>query len=417
MKEYPRILQSQLTDGFDAVATATVCLWKKGEIFSVEVTNVRGRVTFEDVCIADGSGDQDVVITAVKRRQGSTVVSYIPDQATMDVLPASIPIVSLESFSMDASGDGTANPGETVDIYLTAKNSGGETALNVTAELSLVSGGEYIESIPDDLVSFPDIAQDQTEDSTDPFTIVVNSNVESYSTVEFNVLFSYDGNSGSYQWESPLFLTIYSEGYQLTVVEPIAANSGTPSTPPSVITLSDMFLANCGLGEGSDLEITVDNLYPPATYTVNTLTHPGFGSNEVAELSGEIELTVTASSDDNWFNKFEGCSFDVTVTSDGGEFVARNVNVGDIWTKQGDILDPPTDLYAYEVGQDYISLVWEHAGGVAAEGFYVYYADGFTQYRAFPLPVPVEQATIEGLLPGREYDIQVTAIDAIGRER
>ena len=39
------------------------------------------------------------------------------------------------------------------------------------------------------------------------------------------------------------------------------------------------------------------------------------------------------------------------------------------------------------------------------------------QYRAFPLPVPVEQATIEDLVPGREYEIEVTAIDAIGRER
>jgi hypothetical protein len=414
----PQDISVTVTDGFDAVANATVCLWKKGEIFSVELTNARGRVTFEDVCIADGSGDQDIVITAVKRRQGSTVVSYIPDQATMDVCPASIPIVSLESSSVDASGDGTANPGETVDIYLTAKNSGGETALNVTAELSLVSGGEYIESIPDDQAGFPDIGQDQTEDSTDPFTIMFNSNVESYSTVEFNVTFTYYDNSGnSFQWESPLFLTIYSEGYQLTVVEPIAANSGTPDTPPSVITLSDMFLANCGLGEGSDLEITVDNLNPLANYTVNTLTYPGFESNEVAELNGEIELIVNASLDDNWFNEFVGCSFDVVVTSDGGEFVARNVNVGDIWTSQDDILDPPTGIDVYEVGQDYISLEWEHFGAVAAEGFYVYYDDGVSQYRAYPLPVPVEQATIEGLLPGREYEIEVTAIDAIGRER
>ena len=414
----PQDITVTVTEGFEPVATATVCLWKKGEIFSVEVTNVRGRVTFEDVCIADGSGAPDVVITAVKRRQGSTVVSYIPDQATIDVLEASIPIVSLESSSVDASGDGTANPGETVDIYLTAKNSGGEIALNVTAELSLVSGGEYIESIPDDQMGFPSIGQDQTEGSTDPFTIVVNSDVASYSTVEFSVLFSYDGNSGSYQWESPLFLTIYSEGYLLTVVEPIAANSGTiPPAPPSVITLSDMFLANCGLGEGSNLEITVDNLNPPATYTVNTLTHSGFGSNEVADLSGEIVLNVNASQDPDWFNKFEGCSFDVVVTSDGGEFIARNVDVEDIWKKQDDVLDPPTGIDVYEIGQDYISLEWEHYGAVDAEGFYVYYDDGFMQYRVFPLPVPVEQATIEDLVPGREYEIEVTAIDAIGRER
>ncbi len=414
----PQDITVTVTDGVDPVENATVCFWKKNEIFSVLETNVRGRVTFDDVCIADG--DQDIVVTVVKRRRllnqvETTVVSYVPDRITIDVMPADIPIVTLESFSVDAVGDGAANPGETVDIYLTAKNSGGETASNVTAELSLVSGGEYIAGISDDEAAFPVIAVDQTEYSTDPFTISINSDVGSYSTAEFNVTFAYEGISGNYQWESPLFLSVYSEGYQLTVVDPVADNS---SGQFAVITLSDMFLANCGLGQGSNLEITVDNLIPSEPFVVNTLTNSGIESNTVAELNGQLTLTVNPlDPNSQWLQpRFLGCSLDATVSSDGGDFIARTVNVHLVDELQGLQLDPPSDLQAYEVGQDFISLHWEHDGSVDADGYYVYYNDGEQQYRAFPLPVPVEQATIDNLLPGRDYTFQVTAVDEIGRE-
>ncbi len=415
----PQDITVTVTDGVDPVENATVCLWKKNEIFSVLETNVRGRVTFDDVCIADG--DQDIIITVVKRRRllnqvATTVVSYVPDRITIDVLPANIPIVTLESFLVDAVGDGTANPGETVDIYLTAKNSGGETASNVTAELSLVSGGEFIAGISDDEAAFPAISVDQAANSTDPLTISINSDVASYSTVEFNVTFTYEGISGNYQWESPLSLTVYSEGYQLTVVDPVADNS---SGQFAVITLSDMFLANCGLEDGNNLEITIDNIIPSEPFTVNMLTNSGIESNAVAELNGQITLTVNPQIYPSpWLQpRFPGCSFDVVVSSDGGDFIARSVNVSLVDDLQSLQLGSPSDLQAYEVGQNYISLLWEHDGSqVAADGYYVYYNDGEQQYRAFPLPVPVQQVTIDNLLPGRDYTFQVTAVDEIGRE-
>jgi hypothetical protein len=53
-----------VTDGINPVENATVCLWTKDEVFAIEETDKQGQVTFKDVCIADGSGDQDVVITA-----------------------------------------------------------------------------------------------------------------------------------------------------------------------------------------------------------------------------------------------------------------------------------------------------------------------------------------------------------------
>ena len=418
-----RDISVTVTDGTDPVENAIVCLWKKNGAFSIENTNAQGQVIFENVYVTDNSGDQNLVITAVKQRTEincyeTTVSNYIPDQVTLDIIPADVPIVSLENFSVDTTGDETANPNETVDIHLIAKNSGGETARNVSAQLLLISGGEYIANIDDNQSYFPDIGQGQTENSTNPFTVTVNPDVESYSTVEFVVLFSYEGGSDNYQWKSPLFLTIYSEDYELTVMNSTADNS---SNRIAEITLSDMFLANCGLGEGINLNITVDNLIPPAPFKVNTLLHPAIESNDVSELSGSINLTVVpddlTTGPSLWLEKgFHGCSFDVLVSSEGGNFTARNIDVRMLEALQHFHLDPPTELRVYDAGQNYVRLHWEHGGDVDAEGFYIYYSNGDVQHRAYPLPVPVEQVTIDGLLPGREFEIEVTAVDAIGRE-
>ncbi len=410
-----------VTDGSDPVENATVCVWKNGELFSQEETDEQGRVIFENVCIADGSDDQDLFITAVKRRKeisstATTVASYIPAQVRMDVLPADIPIVSLDGFSVDANGDGAANPGETVDIYITALNSGGCTAENVTAKLSLVSGSEYIESIPDNQTSFPDIGQDQTESSTDPMTVSIKTDVESYSTVEFNLTFSYSDDDGNIcQWESSLFLTIYSEGYVLTVLDPTATNS---SGVTAEIVLSDMFLANCGLGDGNNLAITVENVFPYEPFLVNTLAYPDIESNSVAALRGQINLSVVPRNEQSpWLREaFRGCSFDLVVSSDGGDFIVRHIDLELVAELQEQQLDPPVELQISDAGQDKVSLVWGHEGPTSATGFYIYYNDGTHRHRAYPLPVPVEQVTLEGLLPGRQYLIEVSAIDTIGRE-
>ncbi|MCK5132285.1 MAG: VCBS repeat-containing protein [Candidatus Sabulitectum sp.] len=408
-----------VTDVTGPVESATVCLWKKNEVFSLLETNLLGQVTFTDVCIADGSEDIDLVITAVKRRKQvndqTTTVDYIPGQTQIDVLPADIPIISLVSFAVDPNGDGTANPGETIDINLTAMNSGGETGTEITAELSLISGGEYIDTILNHQSAFPDITPDNTGNSTGPLSIVINSNVPDYSTVEFCLSFSYNSSSGSFHWDSPLFLTIYSESYALTVMNPSVDNA-TGRT--AEISLSNMLLANCGLGKGKNLEITVNNLFPPEPFQVNVVSHTVVESNRVVELNGQLNLTVLPLNEKSEWLKpgFPGCSFDVTVSSEGGNFVAREINVEMIDALQNLELAPPVNLQAYETGENSISLVWEHCGDLEAEGFYINCINGFVKLPVYPVPVPVKQVTIDGLLPGKEYDIEVTAVDAIGRE-
>ncbi|MCK5842649.1 MAG: fibronectin type III domain-containing protein, partial [Candidatus Sabulitectum sp.] len=407
-----------VTDGVNPVEGVTVCLWKKDEIFSLLETNASGHVTFTDVCIADGNGE--LVVTAVKRRRWvnsgeTTTVDYLPGRIIMDVLPADIPIISLNGFSVDPQGDGNANPGETVEIILTALNSGEETGTEVSVELSVVSGSEYIDAVLNYQSEFPDISAGDSAESIEPIVLSIHSGVSDYSTIEFNLAFTYNSSSGILQWSSPLFLTIYSESYALTVMDPSADNSNGRT---ATIDISDMLLANCGLGTGQNLSITVNNLIPDEPFQVNVLAHQEIESNTASSLDGQLNLTVMpAAPNSMWLDpEFNKCFMDITVTSDGGSFTARNISVGIIAELQNQEVTPPENLIAYETGEDFISLVWEHTGNVEAAGYYIYCDDGVASYRVYPVPVQVKQATVEGLLPGREYTFGITSVDHIGRE-
>jgi hypothetical protein len=416
----PEDIPVTVTDGTSPIEGATVCLWKKDEVFSVMVTDDHGRAVFSNVTVADGSGETDLVITAVKRRTSADPIEtatadYIPGQITLNVLPATSPVISLGSFSVDPGGDGTANPGETVEIHLSALNSGGETAAGVEADMTLVSGGEYLESIVNSHSQFHNITPGNTGNSTNPLVIALKQDVPDYSTIQFNLSFTCNGRSGLITWDYPLFLTIYSESYALTVANPSADNSCGRTAE---VNLKNLVLANCGPGEGKNLRITIDNLSPPSPFQASTLTLPEAPSNTAVEISGELNLVISPlSSSSAWLKPgFPGCSFDVTVESSGGSFVARNMDVTVISQLQNLNLQLPKELRVYETDQNSISIIWEHSGSVDADAFYAYCNDGVSNHRVYPLPVPVKQITIDGLTAGREYEVGITAIDRTGRE-
>lgn len=408
-----------VTNGSQPVAGVTVCLWKRDEVFSIGTTDSYGRATFTDVMAKIGGEGEALTVTAVKHRSElnigtSTVVSFLPDRKQLDVLPASVPVLSMESYAVEDRGDGQPNPGETVRLLLTAANSGGETASNIQAELQLVSGGQYIESIPDPSASFADIAAGSLGVATDQFAVQIEQGVESWSVAEFLVAFTCDGSTGTYQWTSPLYLTVRSDEYLLTVTDPRADNSGQKA----VIVLMDMLLVNFGLGEGQDLRVTVDNVHPPEIFLADTISVPGLAAGGSISLEEGLVLNVFPDGGlSNWMTEgFPRCSFDVVVLSRGNSSIARTVDVSLVSLMQGEQLQPPVSVEVYETGQNEISLVWDQQGPPYPESFYAYIYDGMSVSRVFPLPVPVRQITVDGLSPGTEYQIGITSIDIIGRE-
>ena len=416
----PARIPVTVTDGSVPVEGATVCIWKRGQVFGVQTTDMDGEAVFDDVLVTDGSGDGGLRLTALKHRSisgagGSTVASWVPCVTELEISPASVPVLSLNDYTVADGGDGRANPGETVQLLLSAGNSGGEAALDVSASLSVVSGGEFVASIPDADADFPDILPDSISEASSMMTVEIKKDVESYSLIELEVEFSCEGGSGAYQWRSPLYLTVSAEDYRLTVMDPRADNIGQESAR---VRIGDMVLANCGQGEGQDLRVTLDNIYPEEPFMADTVLLPSLAPGTAEDLEGELLLEVTpADPGSNWLAEgFPRCSFDVVVLSQGTETAVRSVDVSMVSSMQGTEPQPPLQSTVYENGQDFISLVWEHDSEPEAEGYYLYHDPGAERSRAYILPVPVKQATLQGLQPGTDYHIEITAIDPLGRE-
>ncbi|OPL19840.1 MAG: hypothetical protein AVO35_02380 [Candidatus Aegiribacteria sp. MLS_C] len=415
----PSDLLVTVTDGSDPVPGATVCLYKESEVFCVQYTGPGGTTLFEDVTVFDCS-DGDLWVTASKPRSvsgvgGSTVCNYVPVSVQVDVLPSSAPVLSLSGYTIPDGGDGRANPGETVEIYPAVLNSGGREAAGVSATVEIVSGGQYVKALHDWSCLFPDVEADSSVESLDPLVVEIEKGVPEYSDIGFRLVLSTMEGGGPRRWVSDLKLTVCSDQYQVTCMDPLAENS---TGGRAVVRISDILLVNSGLGEGRDIRLTVGNLSPPEPFRADTLFIPQLEPGGVIDLEEELRLTVLpVEPRSSWLRQgFPRCTFDIVALSKAGSSVVRTVEVDLVSGMQSDTIQPPVGAGIYETGQETVSLVWDHQGCPEATAYYLYLVDGGSVSRVFPLPLPVNQATVEGLEPGREYLVLVTAIDEIGRE-
>ncbi len=410
----PVTVTATVTDGSLPVAGATVCLWKKGELFSIQATDQYGEAVFQGVAVA-GVQTGQIHITATKPRDQinpfqSTTASWLPGTAAIDILPSQTPVVSLmETFP------GQPAPGETVSIGFTALNTGGETAQGVSAELSVIQGSQFISSIPVGQAVLPDIPPDQWRNPEDPFTVSIAPDAPGNSVIEFGVTFTYSGTGGAQQWESSFFLAVMDSDLQVVLMDPSVDNS---SGTTADIVLANLVVANAGPGDGGGFGITVDNLFPPEPFSVDTLFSPGIPANSAGFVEGTLALTVyPGHPDSDWLREgFPGCSFDVVAETPSGSTVLRSVDASLVAFLQSEELESPHSLSVCETGEDQIALAWKHSGGVPAAGYFVYADDGSGMTMVNPLPVPVKQMTIDGLQPGSICQVEVTAVDLIGRE-
>ena len=407
-----------VTDDGQPVPGALVCVWKRDEVFSVRRTGADGTASIEGVCAMDGSVGGPIAVTALRRRvaqgAGTSVDACVPGQTAVEILPLQAPLVSLSEALVDGSGDGAAAPGETVEILLEARNTGGHTATAVTAQLSVESGSQYIASIPDDGSAFPDIAPDSEAEALDPVEVEIAPTAPAGALVELKAVFSFQGPGGGYQRSCSFTLPVESAEYQLTVCDPGVSAQGRMVE----VSLQGMVVANTGLAGDPEVLLTAGGLSPPAPFEADTVAMSGIPPNTAAEAAGTLTLQVTPEdSTSGWLRDgFPGCGFHLVAVTPSGTSSAGEVDVQLADSLQAEAIDPPHGIRVTEAGEDYVSLAWEHGGYLDATGYCVYLMEGGDPDRVYPLPVPVRQVKLEGLQPGTEYTVRLTAVDAARRE-
>ncbi len=408
-----------VSDGAQPVPDASVCLWKRDELYSVRSTDAYGTVSFPGVCAVDGSDGQAISLTAVRRRMpagaGTVVDACIPGEAFVDILPAQTPLVSLSEAVVDGQGDGAASPGETVEIALEAANTGGQPATGVSASISVKSGSQYVSSVPDSTADLPDIGPDQTETALDPVAVAISPTAPAGAMIGLEAEFSYQGPGGSHQRQYGFTLPVESAEYVLTVCD---TQASYPGGTTAEVSLQGIVMANTGLAGDPQVLLTAANPDPPAPFAADTLSVPGIPPNTAVEVEGTLWMEVTPEdSTSDWLRDgFPGCSFDLVALSASGSLSAGSVDVHLADSLQSMTIDPPYGTAVTDAEEDRISLAWEHGGNLEASGYYVYLMVEGSPVRLYPLPVPVRQLEMAGLQPGTEYSLRLTALDAARRE-
>ena len=375
---------------------------------------------YESKAVAGGVGNS----SSLTEDDGVDAASYLSGSASITVEQNANALLFLESADVDddqsgpseGSDDGVMNPGETIELHISAENSGSSIATYVTAEMKVISGSEYLDSILIDQISLPDIPYGEIGTGNSPFIFTISENVESYSTIHFEIEFLYNFNQS---WQSPYYCIVFSENYAIPVID--IESSQAPRQ--AIINMSNLFMVNTGAGTGLDIELTVTGVNPPEPFSCNSISTLGtLEPDGFIEIAEDLYLTVSPldPSTSPWTSDpdFTDCSYQIQVSGLGGKFQARKVDLEQA-------VNPGTfpvlsNLNAIETGEDYIDVSWNKTSGTAElEGFYLYYTprDGSSApLRLNSLPLSASAAQLTDLEPGTEYDIYVTAVDETGRE-
>jgi len=178
---------------------AMVCA-QNDEVYEVGYTDASGAVTLTFATPPVVPGSLTITVSS------HNMLTY---QEAIPVIPPAGPYVVYEGHALDdddvggssGNGDGIATPGETIELDLTLRNYGVETASGVVATVSSPSG--HI-SFLDNSAAYGSFAPDQAMQNPDPIVFEVLSSCPHNEVIQFDVAI----NSSGDDWSSSFFFVV-----------------------------------------------------------------------------------------------------------------------------------------------------------------------------------------------------------------
>ncbi|MCF7793307.1 MAG: T9SS type A sorting domain-containing protein [Candidatus Cloacimonetes bacterium] len=321
------------------------------------ISILQGDDTIREIAFTDASGSAvlplpdnasgEVDLTVTKHNFIPHLGSFDIQQATSFVAVESVQIDDDNSGNSSGNGDGVINPGETIELIVTLKNNGTQTANNVTAVIS--TENDFI-TISDDSETFGNIAVGATANSLDDFDFSLDADVLNSAEIELEIIIM---QSGDPFWIDTIFL-------------PISAAEITFQD----FTIDDGSNGILDPGETSQMEITLENI----------------GSIDAADIWAELVSTdnmiVVNDNSGSFGNIIAGSSS--TNNVDNFDLTALPPTVpGSVYTLQLNVYnaDGYQDCLEFEIeiGEPNIA----DPTGPDAGGYYCY-DDGDTDYMECP---------------------------------
>lgn len=210
-----------------------------------------------------------------------TAYNYLPYQGEVQVAPLDGPFVILDSYEIDDINGGNANLkvdySETIDLNITMRNVGLDTARAVTTTLN--TDNELVTLI-NNTHSWGNIANDESKSQTAAFTFSVADLVEDQMAIPFSLTIVDEEDN---TWDRTIFITVNAPVLKIgsIVIDDTAWGNG-----------------NGRLDAGESASIRIENLNtghsvsPEATATLTT-TDPYFEILQNSQAIGSIIDPVT----------------------------------------------------------------------------------------------------------------------------
>ncbi|MBC8527571.1 MAG: hypothetical protein H8D22_12085, partial [Candidatus Cloacimonetes bacterium] len=212
------------------------------EIFSTGFTDEDGIVIIPFEAVNTG----DVTLTATKH-------NFIPHLGNFEIIQQDYSVnynnVDIDDDNFGTSSgndDGNLNPGENIELIVSLKNFGIQTAPSVNAEIS--TENEWI-TVNDNYEEYGNISSGDIALPTDDFDIAIEPSCLGGTEVEFNLLIQ---DAISNEWTGKFYLTV--EGPYLHAKSYSVVDGGNGILDP---------------GETAELKVTVENIGSVAADGVN----------------------------------------------------------------------------------------------------------------------------------------------------
>jgi hypothetical protein len=399
----------------------TVCAWKGSEIYvvkEIDATTASVNFVLSDV-VADTPGDIIVTVTAY---------NYIPNIDTLHVLSinGAHPYMSyddnmiIDDFPL-GNNSGTADAGETVELYIQLTNSGNSSAVNVTAALSwqpsTYQAMDMI-SISSSSANFNNISVGGTSINNFVFTIHLDAfeNIVPHPVYQ-NVIFTLDIYINNVFYSTEILNIPIYESHLIKRENILTGTLTSGSSNQLKIKLFNTGLAEA-VGTSGLLSATLTTNNPEnitvttGTDTYNTINGANVQQNYGLNI-GTFEFIV---GDQDYSNE----TFNLSVTD----------KYGKTWTFDHFNLSKPSNLYTNISHHGYdnsicLSFPFYYYSDIICEGCYAQ-GNGYNLYRSTNVNgpyirineniIPYSTYLDENLEPSTIYYYKVTFINHNGNE-
>ena len=259
----------QVRAGLSPVPDARVCLWNGDDTHIVGYTDADGAV---DVPISAWfPGEMKITVTKHDHHPYLATIPVAQEDLFVGYLGHTLDDDDADESS--GNGDGLANPGETLEIPVNARNFGTQTAYDVTGTLTCED--PYV-TILDDSELFGDIDAGWTAWSSDDFDLTVSGGAPNRHLIRLAL----DLESGADSWRSLIDLPVVAA--ELYFDDVTLYDMGTQIDPGDT---GEISVAITNLGDADASDVTADLLSNSSWVTVTDASgsYPDIGVGATRE--------------------------------------------------------------------------------------------------------------------------------------